>query len=80
MMHAASLSSPRLQCLLAVLRDGLPHSTRDIARQSGILAISASVAELRQHGADIVCERKQVVKRGERIWVFFYTMLEGPKE
>ncbi|MFA8441565.1 hypothetical protein [Yoonia sp.] len=75
-MHAASLRSPRLQRLLKVLKDGHPHSTREIARKSHILAISACVAELRQHGADIICERKKVDDR----FVFFYTMLEGPKE
>lgn len=79
-MHAAPLNSPRLQRLLKMLRDGYPHSTRDIARGTGVLAISACVAELRQHGADIICERKTVAEKGERKFVYYYTMLEGPKE
>ncbi|SFQ13691.1 hypothetical protein SAMN05421853_10277 [Roseivivax halotolerans] len=74
-MHAAPLSSPRLQRLLRVLKDGKPHTTKDIARRAHLLAISAAVAELRQHGAKIICERKKV---GDD-WRFFYTMLEAPK-
>ncbi|WP_226779555.1 hypothetical protein [Oceaniglobus trochenteri] len=73
-MHAATMTSERLQRLRRVLADGKPHSTRDIARRSHVLAISACVAELRANGAEIVCERLRV---GDR-WVFFYTMLKGP--
>ncbi|WP_322895211.1 MULTISPECIES: helix-turn-helix domain-containing protein [unclassified Yoonia] len=79
-MHAATLNSPRLLRLLKLLRDGRPHSTRDIARRTGVLAISACVAELRQHGADIICERKPVTEKGEQKHIWNYTMLEGPKE
>ena len=71
-MHAASLSSDRLRRVRKLLADGRPHSTRDIARRTRVLAISACVAELRHHGADIVCQREKV---GDR-WIFFYTMLK----
>ncbi|KAF0674391.1 hypothetical protein PMES_03310, partial [Profundibacterium mesophilum KAUST100406-0324] len=52
-----------------------PHSTRDIARRSHVCAINSCVAELRQHGAQIHCERLRV--RDE--WRFFYTMTRGPE-
>lgn len=73
-MNAASLTSPRLQRVRQLLADGRPHSTRDIARRTHVLAISACVAELRFHGAEIICERRKV---GEK-FRFFYTMFRGP--
>ena len=73
-MHAATLSSPRLQRVLKLLADGRPHTTRDIARRTHVLAISAVVSELREHGAEIICERRMVGAQ----WRFFYTMLRGP--
>ena len=73
-MHAAPLTSPRLARVLRLLADNRPHSTRDIARRTHVLAISACVAELRYHGAEIGCQRARV---GDK-WVFFYTMTKGP--
>jgi biotin operon repressor len=73
-MHAATLTSPRLKRVQRLLANGRPHSTRDIARRAHVLAISACVAELRQNGAEISCQREKV---GEK-WVFFYTMTKGP--
>lgn len=74
-MHAAPLSSPRLQRVLALLRDGRPHSSRDIAYKAQVIAISSCVAELRVHGAEIICQRQNVDGKP----VHFYTMLKGPK-
>lgn len=76
MMHAARSTSPRLSRLVRLLKDGRPHSTRDIARRAHVLAISASVSELRFRGAEIHCERQKV---GDR-WVFFYTMTKEPDD
>jgi biotin operon repressor len=75
-MHAARVTSPRLQRVLALLRDGRPHSTREIVRKAGVVAVSACVSELRTHGAKIDC-RHEVLPNGQRR--FFYTMTEGPK-
>lgn len=75
-MHAAGLTSPRLQRVLRVLKDGRAHSTREIVRKAGVMAVSAVVAELRQHGARIVCTQQLVDDR--RVW--FYTMTKGPKD
>lgn len=74
-MHAAPLTSPRLQRALAVLSDGRPHSTRDIVRRARVMAVNAVVSELRQHGAEIICRAE--VKDGQR--KFLYTMTKAPK-
>lgn len=74
-MHAATLSSLRLQRVLKLLADGRPHTTRDIARRTHVLAISAVVSELREHGAEIICERRMVGAQ----WRFFYTMIKSPE-
>lgn len=76
MMHAAALTSPRLQRVLALLSDGKPHSTRDIVRRAKVMAVSACVAELRTHGAEITCS-KQAAPSGEGC-VFYYTMTKAP--
>ncbi len=75
-MHAATLTSPRLQRVLRLLKDGQPHTTRDIVRRAQVMAVNACVAELRQHGAVIDCEAR-IVNGSRR---FYYTMLEGPKD
>lgn len=74
-MNKAPLSSPRLQRVLRVLRDGRPHSTREIVREAEVMAVSACVAELRDHGARIECVQARL---GDRM-VWRYTMLRGPR-
>lgn len=74
-MHAAPLSSPRLQRVLAVLSDGRPHTTRAIVRKGRVMAVNACISELRQHGAVIDCRQELV--NGQRR--FFYTMIKGPQ-
>ncbi len=75
-MHAATLQSPRLQKVLRLLADGRPHTTRDIVRRAGVMAVNACVAELRTHGAEITCVR-QLAPKGFG-WVWYYTMTKGP--
>lgn len=74
MIRAAALTSPRLQRALAVLSDGQAHSTRSIVRAARVMAVNAVVAELRHHGAEIIC-RQRVVDGKRR---FSYTMTKGP--
>ena len=74
MIRAAALTSPRLQRALAVLSDGRPHTTRDMVRRARVMAVNAVVAELRHHGAEIICT--QTVTDGRRR--FFYTMTKAP--
>ncbi len=74
-MHAAPLTSPRLQRVLAVLSDGRPHTTRQIVRRARALAVNACISELRQHGAVIECRKERL--NGRPRW--FYTMLKGPE-
>ncbi|MCU9850382.1 hypothetical protein OEZ60_20565 [Defluviimonas sp. WL0024] len=74
-MNAAPLSSPRLQRVLAVLKDGQEHTTRAIVRKARVMAVNACVAELRAHGAEIECSPRIV--KGQRR--FYYRMKKGPK-
>lgn len=76
MIRAAALTSPRLQRALAVLSDGRPHTTRDMVRKARVMAVNAVVAELRHHGAEIICTQ-QVVDGQRR---FFYTMTKAPTQ
>lgn len=75
-MHAAPLTSPRLQRVLAVLRDGKPHTTRDIVRRARVMAVNACVSELRHHGAEITCVKQAAP--GRHGWRFYYTMTKEP--
>lgn len=75
-MNAATLSSPRLQRVLHLLADGRPHTTRDIVRRAKVMAVNACVAELRTHGAEIVCIRQPAKIHGG--WRWYYTMTKGP--
>lgn len=74
-MHAAPLTSPRLQRVLALLRDGRSYTTRQIVRRAQVMAVNACVAELREHGAEIICDRRRVGDRTR----FYYTMTKAPK-
>jgi hypothetical protein len=74
-IHAATLTSPRLRRVLAVLSDGRPRTTRDIVRKAGVVAVNACVAELRELGAEITCVRETDPIRGPR-WT--YTMTKAP--
>jgi hypothetical protein len=76
-MHAARPErSPRLQRVLAVLADGRARTTRQIVRQARVMAVSACIAELRQHGARIACWQ-EVDAKGRRRW--WYRMDRGPQ-
>ena len=58
-MHYARLeNSPRLQRLLAVLRQGGWYSTRDLVKQAEVMAINSAADELRANGFEITCERR----------------------
>ncbi len=74
-MHAAQLSSPRLQRVLKVLRDGKWHTTRKIVRRANVCAVNACIAELRHHGAEIACVRRKVGGK----WRFSYRMMKEPE-
>jgi biotin operon repressor len=58
MNYARLESSPRLKRLAEVLADGREHSTLDIALRAGICAVNSAVAELRENGYDIDCQRR----------------------
>ena len=55
-IHYAKLNnSPRLQRLLAFLRDGKPHTTRNILKAIDICAVNTAICELRRNGFDVAC-------------------------
>lgn len=76
-INAARLDSPRLQRVLALLKDGKPHTTRDIVRKARVMAVNAAVSELRHHGAEITCVKHAAP--GGNGWRFYYTMTKAPK-
>jgi len=58
-MHAGKLgSSDRLQHTLAVLADGEPHTTWNIARQTRSVAVHSDIAALRANDIDVDCTRR----------------------
>jgi len=61
-MNNAKLSkSPRLQRVFKVLLDGNEHSTRDLIRRAAVCAVNSIVAELRENGINVTCERKKAI-------------------
>jgi hypothetical protein len=76
-MHAAPLTSPRLQRVLRLLEGGQPRSTREIVVKARVMAVNACISELRQHGAEILCTRRHDPHSGRRH--FLYTMTKAPK-
>jgi hypothetical protein len=76
-IHAAGLHTPRLQKVLRLLSDGRPHTTREISRKTGAMAINAVVGELRHHGAEITCVQSPA-PTGKGRW-FYYTMTKAPQ-
>ena len=57
-MNAAPLTSNRLQRVLKVLSDRLPHTTRDLIRKANVCAVNSIIGEIRQNGIVVNCERK----------------------
>jgi len=57
-MHFATLEkSQRLQRVLAVLRDGKTHTTRDLILKAQVCAVNSIVAEIRANGIHVDCRR-----------------------
>lgn len=75
-IHAAPLTSPRLQRVLQLMADGKPRSTRAIVRGAKVMAVNAVMTELRHHGAEITC-RREAAPNGEG-WRWIYTMTKAP--
>ena len=58
-MNSASLeTSARLQRVDALLADRMPHSTLDIVQKASVCAVNSIVAELRDSGRSIECQRQ----------------------
>jgi len=55
-IHAARLeNSPRLQRVLDVLKDGRPHTTREVQILANVCNAHTAAAELRANGFNVVC-------------------------
>jgi hypothetical protein len=68
-VKAAKLeSSPRLQRVHALLSDGRPRTTRDIVTGAHVCAVNSCIAELRENGVPVQCERK-----GDLWWYWIET-------
>lgn len=64
-MHAASIDrSARLRRVAQLLADGREYSTLEVSTFAQVCAVNSCVAELRQLGHRITCER-----RGDR-WYY----------
>jgi len=61
MNNAILENSPRLQRVFKVLLDGQKHTTRDIIRRAAVCAVNSIVAELRENGINVTCERKKAI-------------------
>lgn len=58
-MHSAKLeTSDRLQRVDKLLLSGKEYTTQDIIFNAHVCAVNSIVAELRQNGRDITCERR----------------------
>lgn len=58
-MNAAKLSrSDRLQRVQTFLSDHQPHSTLEIIRKAHVCAVNSIIAELRENGIPIRCQRR----------------------
>lgn len=61
-MNSANIEkSSRLQRVLGVLQDGKRHSTRDIIQAASVCAVNSIIAELRDNGIDVDCQREGFV-------------------
>jgi hypothetical protein len=60
-MNAASLESPRLRRTLRVLKRRKRSSTLDLVRLAGVCAVNSIIAELRQNGYNVKCQREGAV-------------------
>jgi len=58
-MNAASIeSSDRLNRVLNLLSQGGEFTTLDIIKSANVCAVNSIIAELRQNGLDINCQRR----------------------
>ena len=68
-MNAANPDkSRRMQRVLRVLQRGREVSTMTIVREARVAAVNSIVAELRQAGHNITCQRRD--RNGTRIWYY----------
>ena len=76
--HHGNLSTcPRLKRALRALQDASGAlSTQELAFEAGICAVNSVIAELRENGAEIICQQR-VNEDGQRRWL--YTLIKSPE-
>lgn len=75
MNHGKLSTSPRLRRVYRLLKDGRPHTTREIVRKARVCAVNSIISELRANGAEITCTRE---RQKDRL-ICRYTMTKAPK-
>ena len=68
-IHAATRLTPRLARVLGVLRDGRPHTTRELIERARVCAVNTCVSELRALGYEIEC-RSQGHAAGAHVYAY----------
>lgn len=78
-IHYARLEhSPRLQRVLALLRDGQPHSTMDIIARARVVAVNSAITELRRNGIPIDC--RSAGRGQDDSAIYEYKLVEGGRD
>ena len=78
MIHAADIAnSERLQRLMRVLSDGLPHTTAEISGRTGSVAVHTDAAEIRAGGVGVRCRFRETTPEGRRVYEYQLTDVWG---
>lgn len=77
-MHARTIAnSPRLQQTLAILADGLPHTSKDIRDITKSVCVGTDISELRYNGKVIECQLMGKTDEGNK--VYEYRLIDNAK-
>ncbi len=74
-IHSANIeSSGRLQRVLGMLKDGNPHTKRDIRLRTGSECVATCISELRANGYNIECKFVGFINGAK---IYSYTLIGG---
>ena len=68
--HARLENSERLRKVKAILEDGMPHTSLEIAQKAQTVAPGSCVSELRTAGIDILCRYKGKSESGSKVYEY----------
>ena len=69
-IHAATRLTPRLTRVLRVLRDGRPHTTRELIERARVCAVNTCVSEMRALGYVIECRSQGHDGHGAHVYAY----------